>query len=159
MPESGETVRTFVAVLLSEAAAREAERLLDRLRPLARCRWVTRAQLHITLRFLGELSPAAVERVRSAVAAVAVQPFDIELHRAGAFPDLARPRTLWLGGDRGASELTALAGRVNDALFGVGIPRNDRPFSPHLTLARSDGSPLPPALTWQIGRASCRERV
>ena len=53
MPESGETVRTFVAVLLSEAAAREAERLLDRLRPLARCRWVTRAQLHITLRFLG----------------------------------------------------------------------------------------------------------
>ena len=77
MPESGETVRTFVAVLLSEAAAREAERLLDRLRPLARCRWVTRAQLHITLRFLGELSPAAVERVRAAVAAVAVQPFDL----------------------------------------------------------------------------------
>ena len=152
MPESGETVRTFVAVLLSEAAAREAERLLDRLRPLARCRWVTRAQLHITLRFLGELSLAAVERVRSAVAAVAVQPFDIELHRAGTFPNLARPRTLWLGGDRGAPELTALAGRVNDALFEVGIPRNGRPFSPHLTLARSDGSPLPPALMRELER-------
>ena len=119
MPESGETVRTFVAVLLSEAAAREAERLLDRLRPLARCRWVTRAQLHITLRFLGELPPAAVERVRSAVAAVTVHPFDIELHRAGAFPDLARPRTLWLGGDRGASELTEfqpLRGRFQSPL-------------------------------------------
>ena len=152
MPESGETVRTFVAVLLSEAAAREAERLLERLRPLAHCRWVTRAQLHITLRFLGELSPAAVERVRAAVATVTVQPFDIELHRAGAFPDLARPRTLWLGGDRGASELTALAGRVNDALFEVGIPRNDRPFSPHLTLARSDGLPLPPALMRELER-------
>ena len=143
MPESGETVRAFVAVLLSEAAAREAERLLERLRPLARCRWVTREQLHITLRFLGELSLAVVERVRSTVAAVTVQPFDIELHRAGTFPNLARPRTLWLGGDRGAPELTALAGRVNDALFEVGIPRNGRPFSPHLTLARSDGSPAP----------------
>ena len=152
MPESGETVRAFVAVLLSEAAAREAERLLERLRPLARCRWVTREQLHITLRFLGELSLAVVERVRSAVAAVTVQPFDIELHRAGTFPNLARPRTLWLGGDRGAPELTALAGRVNDALFEVSIPRNGRPFSPHMTLARSDGLPLPPALMRELER-------
>ncbi len=152
MPESGETVRAFVAVLLSEAAAREAERLLERLRPLARCRWVTREQLHITLRFLGELSPAVVERVRAAMATVTVQPFDIELYRAGAFPNLTRPRTLWLGGDRGTPELTALAGRVNDALFGVGIPRNGRPFSPHLTLARSDGSPLPPALMRELER-------
>ena len=67
-------------------------------------------------------------------------------------PPSSSTRTLWLGGDRGAPELTALAGRVNDALFEVGIPRNGRPFSPHLTLARSDGSPLPPALMRELER-------
>ena len=76
MREPAGAIRAFVAVLPSEAAALEMERLLSRLRSLARCRWVSRAQLHVTLRFLGELPPAAVERVREALASVAVQPFD-----------------------------------------------------------------------------------
>lgn len=152
MPESEGAIRAFVAVLPSEPAARELERLLDRLRPLARCRWATRAQLHVTLRFLGELSPETVGRVREALTAVTVRPFDIELSRAGAFPNLARPRAFWLGGDRGAAELSALAGRVDDALFEAGIPREERPFRPHLTLARSDGSPPPPALLRELER-------
>lgn len=152
MPEAVERIRAFVAVLPSEAAARQLERLLDRLRPLARCRWVTRAQLHITLRFLGELSPATIERIREALTAVAVRPFTIQLNHAGAFPNLAHPRSLWLGGDRGAEALTDLARRVDDALFGAGVPREERPFRPHLTLARSDGTPPPPALLGELER-------
>lgn len=146
MREPAGAIRAFVAVLPSEAAALEMECLLSRLRPLARCRWVSRAQLHVTLRFLGELPPAAVERVREALASVAVQPFDITLNRAGAFPSLDRPRAIWLAGGRGAAELSALVGRVDEALSGAGIPRETRPFRPHLTLARSDGSSPPPAL-------------
>ena len=152
MPEPEEGIRAFVAVLPPEAVAREMERLLNRLRPLARCRWVTRAQLHVTLRFLGELSPETVDRVRGALAAVTVRPFDVELNCAGGFPNLARPRALWLGGGRGAADLSALAGRVDDALFGAGIPRETRPFRPHLTLARSEGSPLPSALLRELER-------
>lgn len=154
-------IRAFVAVLPSEAAAREMERLLNRLRPLARCRWVSQAQLHMTLRFLGERPPAVIERVREALAALAVSPFDIALNRAGAFPNLARPRTLWLSGDRGTAELTALASQVDDALFAAGLEREDRPFRPHLTLARCSGTPLPspllrelervPAFAWRCG--------
>lgn len=149
MPEPGD-IRAFVAVLPSEAAAREMERLLNRLRPLARCRWVTRMQLHMTLRFLGKRPPAVIDRVREALAAVAVSPFDIELNRAGAFPNLTRPRTLWLGGDRGSAELTGLAEQVDDALFAAGLEREDRPFRPHLTLARCNGTPLPPPLLKEL---------
>lgn len=146
MPDVEDRIRAFVAVLPPESVARDMERLLDRLRPLARCRWVTRAQLHVTLRFLGELPPSVVDRVRLGLAEVNVEPFEIELNRAGAFPNLDRPRALWLAGDRGMTELTDLARRVDDALFALGIAREERPFKPHLTLARSDGSPPPPSL-------------
>lgn len=151
MSEPKELIRAFVAVPVAEAVARELERLLSRLRPLAaggpRLRWVTQAQLHITLRFLGEHSPQVIDQVKDALGSARLepcfQPFDIELTRAGAFPDLARPRTLWLGGDRGAAELTVLARGVDDVLADVGIPREQRPFKPHLTLARCDGAALP----------------
>lgn len=170
MSDVGERIRAFVAVLPPESAAREMERLLGRMRPLARCRWATREQLHITLRFLGELPPAAVDRIRLGLAEVSVDPFEIELNRAGAFPNLARPRALWLAGDRGAAELTDLARRVNDALFALGIAREERPFQPHLTLARSDGAPPPqdllealrgvPSFSWRCtGFSMMRSRL
>ena len=143
-------VRAFVAVLPSEAASRELGRLLDRLRPLARIRWVTQAQLHITLRFLGEIPLDTAVRVRNALLPMAFDPFDLELSHAGAFPDISRPRALWLAGGRGARELMDLASRVEDALTGVGIPRETRPFKLHLTLARARGAPLPPALLREL---------
>ena len=177
MNEARETpVRAFVAVPVAEAAARELERLITRLRSLAaggpRLRWASRDQLHVTLRFLGEQPPEAIDRIRDALAPIRFAPFDIELTRAGAFPGPGpdRPRTLWLGGERGAAELTDLARQVEDALAGAGIPREGRPFRPHLTLARGNGASLPeplrealkkiPALRWRCeGFALMRSRL
>ena len=144
--DTASLIRAFVAVTVPDGAARTLELLLTRLVPLGRLRWVTRAQLHVTLRFLGERTPDAIERVKRALAPIAFPPFEVELSRAGAFPSLERPRTLWLSGTRGAAELTALAARLEDALAEAGIPRERRPFVPHLTLARCTGEPLPPAL-------------
>jgi 2'-5' RNA ligase len=104
-------------------------------------RWVRMDGLHVTLRFLGPTDPARLEDARAAVAAAAVgvRPFEVRLAGAGAFPNLGRPRVLWLGLGRGLAELNALTGRLASALADHGWPHDDRPVRPHLTLARSDG--------------------
>lgn len=151
MPDA-ELVRAFVAVLPPEAVARELERLLTHLRTMARLRWASRDQLHITLRFLGERPRPLLERAGETLRRLSVTPFEVTLSRAGGFPNLSRPRTLWLGGETGEAELADLARRVDDALFGLGIERETRPFRSHLTLARHRGEPLPSSLLEELRR-------
>ena len=139
-------VRAFVAVPVPAPAAGELERFLGTLKPLARLRWVTRAQFHITLRFLGEQTRETIDRVKAALAPLRFEPFEIELSHAGAFPNRGCPRVLWLSSERGREELSALAESVNVTIDAAGLPSEERVFKPHLTLARSDGTPLPPAL-------------
>ena len=139
-------VRAFAAVHVPEPTADELERFLEGLRPLANLRWVTRTQFHITLRFLGEQTRETIERVKSALSPLRFEPFEVELSYAGAFPNMERPRVLWLSGKKGKEALTALAESVNEAIDTVGIPHEDRAFKPHLTLARTDGTPFPQPL-------------
>ena len=97
--------------------------------------------LHVTLRFIGPTLdrriPAALEAVR--VAASETPPFEVGLAGAGAFPDAIRPRALWLGIGTGVDELSALTRAIDRELSARGWPVEERPFRPHLTLARSDG--------------------
>ena len=136
-------VRAFVAVSVPEPAASELECFINALRPLARLRWVTRAQFHITLRFLGEQTRETREQVKKALAPIRFEPFEVELSYAGAFPNMGHPRVLWLSGSQGKKELTALSESVNAAIDTIGLSREERAFTPHLTLARADGMPLP----------------
>ncbi len=105
-------------------------------------RWVRLDGLHVTLRFIGPTLDdrlAAVEAAVDATAAASEAPFEARLHGGGAFPGTDRPRAIWLGigpGDDGLADLTA---RLGAELAGRGWPVDDRPFRPHLTLARSDG--------------------
>ena len=148
-----------MAVPVPEPAASELDRFLYTLRPLARLRWVTRAQLHVTVRFLGEQTRETIERVKQALIPVCFEPFEVELSYAGAFPNMECPRVLWLSGNRGKNELMALAESVNAAIDAIGLPHEERAFKPHLTLARADGMPLPgqllkamenvPSLVWR----------
>ncbi|MBO4369024.1 MAG: RNA 2',3'-cyclic phosphodiesterase [Desulfovibrio sp.] len=139
-------IRAFVAVNIPEPAANELDQYLGSLKPLAKLRWVSKAQFHITLRFLGEQKRETIEFVKDALMPLHFIPFDAELSYAGAFPNLKYPRVLWLSGNRGVQELTTLAEKVNEAIDSVGLPSEKREFKPHLTLARTDGKPLPPAL-------------
>lgn len=120
---------------MREALGAEIDRLRGRDRGVA---WVTPANLHITLKFLGNIPPAGVERIASALGgAVATSPaFDLALRGLGAFPSLIRPRVIWAGVGVGASSLAALANQAEGALVALGFSPETRAFSAHVTLGR-----------------------
>lgn len=137
--------RLFVAVPLPSDAAASCRAVVEAVRggSAGRApRWVELSGLHVTLRFLGPTPAALVPAVADAVrTAVAGRPaFELELAGAGAFPSAARPRVLWLAIARGGSELEALARGLNGPLEPLGWPPDDRPFRPHLTVARTDAA-------------------
>ncbi|HKG57248.1 MAG TPA: RNA 2',3'-cyclic phosphodiesterase [Candidatus Limnocylindrales bacterium] len=146
----GPEPRLFIAVPLAEVARAAIQALVDEVRgiveanarePRSQVRWVRMDGLHLTLRFLGPTHAAripALSRALSDVAA-ATETFRVEIRGSGAFPSSGRPRSIWLGIDEGHDELAALAARLGDRLADEGVPRDDRPFRAHLTLARSDG--------------------
>jgi RNA 2',3'-cyclic 3'-phosphodiesterase len=134
-----ERVRSFVAIVLSDEVRAAVAAEIARLRPLApRVGWVAAPNLHLTLKFLGELPSDALEQVKDGLteAVAGVAPFSLHFHGLGAFPGMARPRVLWVGVAEGGQAAQALQVRVEAALGGRGFPRDERPFSPHLTVGR-----------------------
>lgn len=102
-------------------------------------RWVPAENLHLTVKFIGEIEGVRVpELVRATEkACVGRRPFRLSLRGAGAFPPRGRPRVLWVGVGCGGPELAALASAVDRRLGKRGVERERRPFSAHLTVARS----------------------
>jgi len=92
-------------------------------------------QLHFTLAFLGE-QPAAGEAAEAGEILRETRTFELAISGAGAFPNTARPRVLWLGVNAGAAELVAAAEGLRGALRKRGFELEDRPFRPHLTFGR-----------------------
>ncbi len=134
-----ERVRSFIAILLSDDVRAAVAAEIARLRPLGpRVSWVSPPNLHLTLKFLGELPADALEQVREGLAEAVAGPAPFSLHFGGlgAFPDLTRPRVLWVGVDEGSPAAQALQARVDAALTRRGFPKEERPFSPHLTIGR-----------------------
>ena len=133
------TIRTFVAVELSSGVRSRAASLIERLRVAgAKVTWTAPHNMHLTLKFLGDVpdvdSPGVCQAVDEAVSGVAS--FEIMCRGAGAFPDTRRPRTLWLGVDSGLDELVALHAKIDAALAPLGFARERRRFQPHLTIGR-----------------------
>jgi 2'-5' RNA ligase len=160
--------RLFVGVPLPHEAAAEIGSIVEGVRamPLATgardVRWVRLDGLHLTLRFLGPTLPdrldATTEAVRRA-AESAAGPFEIELARAGSFPPGRRPRTLWIGIAAGTEPLGDLARSTQDALLDAGWPGEERPFRPHLTVARSDGVPAGALVADRLATAMADRRI
>jgi RNA 2',3'-cyclic 3'-phosphodiesterase len=137
MPSPAAT-RTFICLELPETIRVQAEALQRRLAALGdKIRWVNPRNLHLTLRFLGEISRSQLETVCLAVrcAAARVDAFPIHLSGTGCFPSARRPRAFWIG-VADASVLIRLFETIEDELASAGFPREARPFSPHLTLGR-----------------------
>lgn len=106
--------------------------------PEARASWERAEKLHITLKFVGEIAPGKVEALSGAVAEAArmSQPFSLKLSGAGVFPPRKLPRILWLGIRDSSGALAQLHSHLEDECAAAGTPREERPFHPHLTLAR-----------------------
>ena len=100
--------------------------------------WVDTDQVHLTLKFLGEVRPERVQRVQEALALVAekTQPFTIRAGGAGAFPTMRRPKVIWLGVEASA-ELRCLKHDLEWELAPQGFEREVRAFHPHITLGRA----------------------
>lgn len=129
--------RLFVAIDLPDEY-RNA--VADIGRDLPGARRVPREQLHLTLRFIGEVSDDTFAAVRSALAGVKGAAFPLALRGIGHFPPGRHPRVLWVGVD-GGGQLLELQQEVELALIGAGVPPDERKFSPHLTLARLKETP------------------
>ncbi|HPB69393.1 MAG: RNA 2',3'-cyclic phosphodiesterase [Syntrophales bacterium] len=138
---SGETtLRAFLAVEPPAAVRGEIAAIQERLKKTVRgvIRWVRPAEIHLTLKFFGNIPPPAVDRISEAVAArtVGVAPFDLTVRTVGVFPDLNRPRVVWLGMAGEVERLLVLQTSLERAFGVLGFPREERPFRAHLTLGR-----------------------
>jgi RNA 2',3'-cyclic 3'-phosphodiesterase len=131
--------RSFVAVLLDEKTRRAVAAQIDRLRPLSRVvTWVPSPNLHLTLRFLGDQTEEQLAEVVPALeeAAAGVTAFTLGLKGLGAFPGLARPRTLWVGVSQGVQDVRRLQASVAEALERRGVPIEARAWQAHVTIGR-----------------------
>jgi 2'-5' RNA ligase len=132
-------VRLFVALDIPEEVRTALGALIEKLGPACRnARWVRVESAHITLKFIGEATAEKADDIKTALAAVPLtSPIKISFHGLGFFPNERRPRVFWAGMEAGDG-LGALAAAVETALEPLGIAREQRAFSPHLTLARFD---------------------
>ncbi len=130
------TLRTFVAIELVDPARAALSDYLATLRPTPGVAWTRAENLHLTLKFLGNVPTARIDeltaRLREATAAAAA--FTMTVAGVGAFPNVARPRILWVGCK--APSLPALAAAVDAACVRCGCAAEERPFHPHVTLGR-----------------------
>jgi len=134
-------VRQFLALELSDALREDLRSLQRELQDATTgWRWIRTESIHLTLRFLGEVSGETDDRCRDAWrrVAAAASPFRIRLEQLGSFPPRGRPRVLWVGVREGDSEgrLERLAAEFENAAREAGFDPENRPFRPHLTLAR-----------------------
>ena len=134
-----QTVRTFIAVELSDRVRQQAVALVESLAAAgADVKWVNAENLHLTIKFLDEVALKEIPRVCEAVAwaAAGAAPFELEIRGAGAFPTAARPKTVWLGVGGGEEQMAALFAALEISLAKLGFRKEPRRFVPHLTLGR-----------------------
>lgn len=135
---AGSRLRAFVALEVDDAIRTRLAAAIESLRPVfPGLRWVSPAQVHLTLRFLGHAHPPALEALHGSLAeaAAACPPASLPVSGLGVFPAGARARVLWVG--IGLSEaIVDLQASCEAAASGAGFEPERRPFSPHLTLGR-----------------------
>jgi len=132
------TVRSFVALELSEDVREGLTNLLNRLRQTnAAVKWVEPENLHLTLKFLGEVTEEQIEVIVDALKAVAqaTEPFSFAVRGVGGFPDLRRPRVLWVGVEP-TPPLMRLQQFVERTMEQLGFAPEERAYHPHITLGR-----------------------
>lgn len=137
-------MRLFVAVEIDPVVARHLAEFSDEVRsriraraPRARMTWVPVERLHLTVRFIGEVGEGQAAAIAAELEPpLTASPFEVTVEGAGAFPAAGAPRVIWAGVAGGLEALAALEHEVSGRLAACGVPRADRTYHPHLTLAR-----------------------
>jgi 2'-5' RNA ligase len=137
--QNQETVRVFIAIEISDSIKGRIRALQQELMGChADVGWVKPGNIHLTMRFLGDISGARIPAVGRICeeAAHGFQPFDLEVTGAGCFPNRRGPRGLWIGLGSLPESLKELHLQLEKRLALEGFPEEERPFSPHLTIGR-----------------------
>lgn len=132
-------MRTFIAIELSDEIKESLAQVQSHLKYAgADVKWVAPENIHLTLKFLGEITEERCGKVKTALDVIAksTKPFELSIKDIGAFPKIDYPRVIWVGLDKGAKESTELAAKVDEALSKLGFERETRPFAAHLTIGR-----------------------
>lgn len=136
----GKRVRSFIAIPVSDAGIQALEGVVKVLDPeIGRhIRWVRPEGIHVTLKFMGDIPVATAEKILEVLPSVMAgfRPFELAISGLGAFPNLRRPRVLWAGLAGELELLSELHAAVDNAVGTLGLPKEQRAFSPHLTLGR-----------------------
>jgi 2'-5' RNA ligase len=146
-------VRLFVALHIAQEIRDAITSLVGELKSLDESwKWARTENLHVTLKFLGEISPEKLQGVKETLRGVPAEfPFLLKFASLGFFPSERRPRVLWVGLDAPPG-LAKLANAIEESLAKIGIAPEEREFSPHLTLARSKEGGISPNLSEAIAR-------
>ncbi len=137
-----QTLRAFIAIEFSPALRERFAAIiaaLSRDTPPRAVSWVKADNIHLTLKFLGDIPQTHIAPISAALteAASTVESFSFSVSGLGCFPTIKRPRVLWAGIDpAGAKNLIELQAAVEQQLITLDYPPEDRPFSPHITLGR-----------------------
>jgi 2'-5' RNA ligase len=137
-------VRLFAAVEIGDMLRNRAAEISQELQrrafvaaPRAKVAWVPADRMHVTIRFIGEVDGETASSVRRVLGVpIAIEPFALTLWGVGTFPKTGTPRVVWVGITEGREELLAIERELTERLTTLGVPEEDRAFSPHLTLAR-----------------------
>lgn len=135
-----EEIRSFVAIELPREVKLALARIQNRMKSGSRApvKWVEPDIIHLTLKFLGNITPGITGRITAALeeACREVHPFPLELNGLGVFPNPRRVQVVWIGLTGEVERLGQLQKRIDSGLAPLGFKAESRPFTPHLTLAR-----------------------
>lgn len=132
-------MRTFIAVEISDEQKNSLDQIEAHLKYAgADVKWVEKSNIHLTLKFLGEVSDEKLKEIQNILNVIAdnAKPFEASLKDIGAFPKIDYPRVVWVGLDKGAEELKRLAEEIDERLSKIGFTKETRPFAAHLTVGR-----------------------
>jgi len=133
-------MRLFIALDIDDGIRERLTRFVEGVRNFAPdARWVKPESLHVTLKFIGEQPDAALETIKQGLTTITATTTEISFRGYGFFPTANSARVFWTGMEAGPP-LAALAAAIDEKMSTLGIPKEDRAFSPHLTLARAAGS-------------------
>ncbi|MFN3742563.1 MAG: RNA 2',3'-cyclic phosphodiesterase [Anaerolineales bacterium] len=135
-----EPLRLFIAIEIPVSLLEQIDKAVEPLRrsiPQELIRWVPYHNIHLTLKFLGDVSPSNVEFLCRAISQEAARhsPFDVTIEGWGVFPDIKRPRVLWIG-IQAPPRLFQLQRGIDSATQRLGYAAEEREFTPHLTIGR-----------------------
>jgi 2'-5' RNA ligase len=133
-------VRSFIAIEIPQEIKSSISQLQAQMKlsEYNFVKWVSHESIHVTLKFLGNIISEKVVEIADAIkdASRGTSPFSIEIGGLGAFPNINKARVFWVGIGGETAKLVALQQKIDDSLITFGFPKEKRPFSPHITLAR-----------------------